>query len=57
MSRLAASILILSLAACGMKGPLVLPPGPAPEPLLGTPKPTPKDVSTPSTSQNLSPNR
>ena len=40
-------LLILSLAACGMKGPLVLPPGPAPAPLLGAPKPAAKDVSTP----------
>lgn len=39
MSRIAAVMIILSLAACGMKGPLVLPPGPAPEPLLGNPKP------------------
>ncbi len=39
MSRIAAVMIILSLAACGMKGPLVLPPGPATEPLLGNPKP------------------
>ena len=39
MTRFAALMLILSLAACGMKGPLVLPPGPAPEPLFGNPKP------------------
>ncbi len=41
MTRFAALMLILSLAACGVKGPLVLPPGPAPEPLFGNPKPAP----------------
>jgi len=30
------------LQACGTRGPLILPPGPAPEPLLGNPKPAPK---------------
>ena len=39
MSRLAAVIIIFGLAACGMTGPLQLPPGPAPEPLFGNPKP------------------
>ena len=38
MTRFAAVLLTLSLAACGMKGPLELPPGPAPAPLLGTAK-------------------
>ena len=38
MSRIAALIMIFGLAACGMKGPLELPAGPAPEPLFGTPK-------------------
>jgi len=47
MSRIAALLIILSLAACGMRGPLERPPGPAPEPLLGNPKPAAaKDVST-----------
>ncbi|WP_416336495.1 LPS translocon maturation chaperone LptM [Dechloromonas sp. A34] len=53
MSRIAAVLLSFSLAACGMKGPLELPPGAAPEPLLGSPKaakPAPRpsagDVST-----------
>jgi predicted small lipoprotein YifL len=41
MSRIAAVILTLCLAGCGMKGALVLPPGPAPEPLFGNPKPAP----------------
>lgn len=46
MSKIAAALLLLSLAACGLKGPLVLPPGPAPEPLLGIPKPA-KPVARP----------
>jgi len=29
--------MIFGLAACGMRGPLELPPGPAPTPLLDTP--------------------
>ena len=41
MSRLTAVILTLCLAGCGMKGSLVLPPGPAREPLFGNPKPAP----------------
>lgn len=36
MFRFAAILLAASLCACGMKGSLVLPPGPAPEPLLGS---------------------
>ncbi|WP_371413220.1 lipoprotein [Dechloromonas sp. HYN0024] len=47
MSRIAALLIILSLAACGMKGRLERPPGPAPEPLLGTAK----NVSTPTSPQ------
>ena len=54
MSRIFAIALALSLAACGFKGPLEMPAGPAPEPLLGNPKPakappaakTNSDVST-----------
>ena len=42
MSRVAAILLTFCLAACGMKGPLEMPPGPAPEPLFGNPKPAPK---------------
>ena len=34
MSRIAAALLILGLAACGQRGPLVLPPGPPPTPLI-----------------------
>ena len=41
MSRILAVFLTLSLAACGMRGMLVLPPGPPPEPLFGNPKPAP----------------
>ena len=55
MFRLAAVFVLLSLAACGVRGPLELPQGPAPEPLLGNPKapskpspaPAAQDVSTP----------
>jgi predicted small lipoprotein YifL len=46
MSRIAALLIILSLAACGMKGRLERPPGPAPEPLLTKAKAVIKDVST-----------
>ena len=46
------AVTALSLAGCGMKGPLELPPAPAPTPLLGKPatapaKPGAPDVSTP----------
>ena len=34
MTRIIAALLTLGLAACGMKGPLVLPPGPPPPPLI-----------------------
>jgi predicted small lipoprotein YifL len=54
MSKILVILLALALTACGYKGPLELPPGPAPEPLLGNPKPakpvpakkTDPDVST-----------
>ena len=56
MSRIAAACLTLCLAGCGLKGQLVLPPGPPPPPLLDrliTPPATPAqppsvepDVST-----------
>lgn len=46
MFRIAAALLLLSLAACGVKGPLVLPPGPAPEPLFGNAKPPAKPVAS-----------
>jgi predicted small lipoprotein YifL len=46
MSRIAVLMIILGLAACGMKGSLERPSGPAPEPLLGSGKSTAKDVST-----------
>lgn len=39
MSRILAITLALSLAACGFKGPLEMPSGPVPEPLLGNHKP------------------
>ena len=41
MTRIIAALLTLGLAACGMKGPLERPSGPAPEPLFGNPKPAP----------------
>ncbi|MCE1180706.1 MAG: lipoprotein [Rhodocyclales bacterium] len=47
MSRIAVVLIILSLAACGRRGPLELPPGPPPTPLLGTTKPAPSP-NTPS---------
>lgn len=48
MSRIAAVAIVLCLAACGMKGTgLELPPGPAPEPLLGNPKKAPTPPATP----------
>ncbi|MEN3371560.1 lipoprotein [Dechloromonas sp. ZS-1] len=50
MSRIAVALLCLSLTACGLKGPLVLPPGPAPEPWLGNAKPTPKPAKRPDVS-------
>jgi len=46
MSRIAALLIILSLAACGMKGQLERPPGSAPEPLLGNATSAAKNVST-----------
>ena len=48
MSRIVAVLLPLCLAGCGLKGPLVLPPGPPPPPILDSLKsPTPPtDVST-----------
>ncbi|MBK7413810.1 MAG: lipoprotein [Dechloromonas sp.] len=39
MFKISAILLALALTACGYKGPLELPAGPAPEPLLGNPKP------------------
>jgi len=39
MSRLLAILVAIGVSACGMKGSLMLPPGPPPEPLLGYPKP------------------
>jgi predicted small lipoprotein YifL len=39
LTILLAAVTALFIAACGTKGPLTPPPGPAPEPLLGNPKP------------------
>lgn len=52
MSRIAALLIIFGLAACGMRGQLERPPGPAPEPLLGSGKAAPKDVSTTTPTKN-----
>lgn len=46
MSRITAVLLTLCLASCGLKGSLVLPPGPAPAALLGIPKPAPAPAKT-----------
>lgn len=47
MTKILAILLAFSLSACGYRGPLLLPPGPAPEPLLGTPKPAKPAVTKP----------
>jgi predicted small lipoprotein YifL len=47
MSRFAALLIILSLAACGMKGQLERPSGPVPEPLFGNPKTAPATKTQP----------
>ncbi|HEX6735915.1 MAG TPA: lipoprotein [Azonexus sp.] len=52
MSRIAALLIVLSLAACGTKGSLELPPGPAPKPLFGNGKQPAADVSTPSSTES-----
>lgn len=45
----------ISLSACGMKGGLTMPPGPAPEPILGHAKvPPPAQVSKPVPANDLS---
>jgi len=59
MSKIIAIVLSLSLAACGMKTALVMPAGPAPDPVLGNPpsakqpKANAPDVST-DTKTNIS---
>ncbi len=50
MLRTAAVLLTLCLAACGMRGPLVLPPGPPPEPLFDSLRSPPAPAPAPSTS-------
>jgi predicted small lipoprotein YifL len=49
MFRIAAVLLTICLAACGMKRPLEMPTGPVPEPLLGNPKPAPAKPVAPAT--------
>ncbi len=46
MSRIAALLIFLSLAACGTKGSLELPPGPPSPPLFGGGQLPAADVST-----------
>ena len=53
MSKILVILLALALTACGYKGPLEMPPGPAPEPLLGNPKPA-KPVPTKKTDPDVS---
>ena len=47
MTKFLAFLLAFSLTACGYKGPLKLPAGPAAEPLLGNPKPAPAKQPAP----------
>jgi predicted small lipoprotein YifL len=53
MTKIFAILLVFTLSACGYRGPLLLPPGPAPEPLLGTPKPA-KPAPTKPTESDIS---
>jgi predicted small lipoprotein YifL len=50
MSKIIAVVLSFSLAACGMKTPLVMPARPAPEPLLGNPAPAKSTTKQPTAS-------
>jgi len=60
MTRVTAVLLTFLLAACGMKGPLVMPSGPVPDPLFGKTqvvKPAVKDGADVSTdTQTNTPN-
>ena len=47
MTKFFTVLLAFSLTACGYKGPLVMPAGPVPEPLLGTAKPAPTPQPAP----------
>jgi predicted small lipoprotein YifL len=48
MPRIAVLLIVLNLAACGTKGPLELPPGPAPKPVFSSGSSVLADVTTPS---------
>lgn len=53
MPKILTVCLLLALAACGTRGPLYIPPGQPPEPLLGG-KPTPlNQASTKKNGQNV----
>jgi hypothetical protein len=47
MPRLTAILLATLVAACGSRGPLVLPPGPPPTPILNHPILSPAKPTTP----------
>ena len=47
MPRLTAILLATLVAACGSRGPLVLPPGPPPTPILNYPIPAPAKPKAP----------
>ncbi|HUG58440.1 MAG TPA: lipoprotein [Candidimonas sp.] len=50
VSRIVASFALLStLLACGYKGPLYMPPPPAPDAALTTPPPAPANMAAPET--------
>lgn len=55
MSRLLPALLLLCLTACGYRGSLMMPPGPAPEPVFGTLKPATPPAADGSTDAHTRP--